>query len=395
MPRPSLAAIAALLALAACEGGGEQARGVRISTVAVYQGPEVRLVSGADLVVERRAPLLIGRPARVVVTVQAASGAEPRDVNVELTLGDDETGDELLLTQRAAVGAEAEAGVEVVFELDEAALRPASTFAAEVVEVDGFESALDLIDGVRQPDTGSWRLDVRAAPRFRVQLLPVALPGENLPALDDARLERWRATLHAWLPVSEVEMTVADEPLEAERDLSEEVQWALLLGDVAAWRERARLDDDVFVYGVVGYAPQLSGIAGIAATVAVEAPYWRVAAGILEPVDEAENVLVAHELGHALGRSHAPCGNPGGPDRNYPYENASIGVAGVDLRDGVLRAPELYVDFMSYCQPAFVSDYQFGALWSSLTWLESGAAARRTAPVDPAFVIDRLPGGAP
>ena len=103
-----------------------------------------------------------------------------------------------------------------------------------------------------------------------------------------------------------------------------------------------------------------------------------------------EASVVVHELGHALGRSHAPCGGPAGVDPGYPYENASIGVPGVDLRDGIRREPAQYFDFMSYCLPVFVSDYQFGALWSSLTWLEAGATARATT-ADPGFVVDRWP----
>ncbi len=388
--------VAAVLALVGCvEGSDDRAGGIRISGIALYQGPKVSLVSGAELVLERQAPLLAGRPARVIVTVQSVAGAEPREALVRLVLGDAGTVAETVFEQPVEIDEASEVGTEVAFELDEHDLRETSTLTAEVVEVDGFESALDPIDGVRQPDTGSWLLEVREAPRFRVHVVPVAQVGEDAPELDEERLERWRSTLHAWLPVREVELTVADEPLESDADLSSDQGWGLLLAELAAWRDDAGLDGDVFVFGEVGVTlPAAGGVAGIAATTAVESTYWRVAAGLRLPDEEQDSGLIVHELGHALGRPHAPCGLPAGTDPNYPYEGASIGVPGVDLRDGLVREPELYRDFMSYCAPQFVSDYQFGTLWTALHWVEAGGMARAPA-AEPHLVIDRWPGAAP
>ncbi len=386
--------VACAIASAGCvDDGGDLAGGVRITEVSFFQGPEVPLVRGGALVEERRAPILAGRPGRVVVTLQAADGAEERDVAVRLTIGDEASGDEVVLEEVIALGASATTGVEVGFAIEEGVLAPGSTFAAEVIEIDGFESALDVIDGARQPASGAWLLDVREAPRFRVVVVPVGLADVEARQPEAAQLERWRAALHAWLPVREVDLTVSDDVLETDLDLADPSGWGLLIDELAAWRAAAGLDADVFVYGILPLTPAPgSGIFGLASTIAVEVEYWRVAAGVLRPNDEEETTIVVHELGHLLGRSHAPCGNPGGPDHNYPYANASIGVPGVDLRDGGVRLPGQYFDFMSYCLPVFASDYQFGALWGSLTWLDdAGAAERWTVPPDPAVVLDRWP----
>lgn len=80
-------------------------------------------------------------------------------------------------------------------------------------------------------------------------------------------------------------------------------------------------------------------------------------------------VTMAHELGHACGLPHAPCGTPGDP--NYPaYEpydpaatpQASIGEYGLDISNGAIKSPLNFKDWMSYCGPKWISLYNYGQL---------------------------------
>jgi len=72
--------------------------------------------------------------------------------------------------------------------------------------------------------------------------------------------------------------------------------------------------------------------------------------------------VIAHEMGHNFGRSHAPCGNPSGVDPQYPYAAAGIGVWGMDLGLTQVRSPSAYKDLMSYCNPDWISDYNYMAI---------------------------------
>ncbi|VAW32251.1 hypothetical protein MNBD_CHLOROFLEXI01-3228 [hydrothermal vent metagenome] len=74
--------------------------------------------------------------------------------------------------------------------------------------------------------------------------------------------------------------------------------------------------------------------------------------------------MAGHELGHNFGRQHAPCNVSGDP--NYPYAGASIGQYGLDGIGGSLQllSPGGYVDMMSYCDPVWVSDYTYKALYN-------------------------------
>ena len=67
-----------------------------------------------------------------------------------------------------------------------------------------------------------------------------------------------------------------------------------------------------------------------------------------------------HELGHNQGRPHAPCGDVDGADMNYPHENAKIGAWGFNINNFQWYNPNTFVDYMSYCNPTWVSDYNWG-----------------------------------
>jgi hypothetical protein len=68
--------------------------------------------------------------------------------------------------------------------------------------------------------------------------------------------------------------------------------------------------------------------------------------------------VLAHELGHTFGQLHTPCGTPPGVDRAYPYSGGLIGVYGMDVGNGALKAPSL-PDIMGYCPNPWISDYTY------------------------------------
>lgn len=83
-----------------------------------------------------------------------------------------------------------------------------------------------------------------------------------------------------------------------------------------------------------------------------------------------DGMALAHELGHACGLRHAPCGAVGTGDKldaGYPtyepYPPASIGEWGLDVNDGRLSDPNLTRDFMSYCGAQWISVRNWLALF--------------------------------
>jgi len=85
-----------------------------------------------------------------------------------------------------------------------------------------------------------------------------------------------------------------------------------------------------------------------------------------------------HEVGHLQGRAHVDCPVPSdGVDPTYPYEDGVIMDWGFGIRDFGLRAPGLNYDYMSYCGPAWVSDWEWNATGErieELSAMKGGAA---------------------
>jgi hypothetical protein len=110
-----------------------------------------------------------------------------------------------------------------------------------------------------------------------------------------------------------------------------------------------------------------SGIAGIG-WVSDPGEVFREAIGLNLGANDDTGVLAAHEIGHNLGRRHAPCGGAGGVDPSYPYSGASIGQYATDIRSATnisFYTPSDHVDMMSYCSPEWISDYTYKGLYNN------------------------------
>lgn len=213
-----------------------------------------------------------------------------------------------------------------------------------------------------------------SGPQLRVVLVPIsyAADGSNrLPDTSASQLQILRDTFFGIYPTPTIDLQVHaavgwDYPVDAAGG-----GWDDLLNAMAQFRQDDGAAADEYYYGAFSPADSIytfcsSGcVAGLGFVAGPSDVDYRVAIGLGFPGDITAGAA-AHETGHLHGLLHAPCGNPDGVDPSYPYANASIGVWGYDLVSKSLRAPNDYVDLMSYCDPTWVSDYHFKALFERI-----------------------------
>lgn len=346
------------------------ATSLTIEEVAAYQ--TIRLdwmTKGVATTPGTTLPILRGKPALVRAFVRLVGTKKwiARTLQAELHL----TGDvEQTITDSRVIGAASTEGVLAStfdFTLDEKALGPATSFFLVVRDPAEKDPTLGQI---RIPKSGSILPETQqAVGPLRVVVVPVNYLADGVPKLPHTGPQDL-AVLHDYLfdmfPVSDVQVT-----LHAPMDFSTKMTadgggWGWLLNALMNLRANDAPSKDTYYLGAVTPAsswPDYCGngcVAGMAPGIASVTAIGQRAVASLAFGGEPWGSTSAHELGHAHGRDHAPCGNPAGVDQNFPYSGGASGVPGYRLSAGTLFTDS--VDIMSYCTPTWISDYNYGAL---------------------------------
>jgi len=224
------------------------------------------------------------------------------------------------------------------------------------------DARVDADDAVAESDetNNTVSLDpvVGQATLLPLTVVPVVQSGLEPRAL----LDPWFTTVWRHWPLSAISTRVrATYTFDGTLDAVDPSGWQALLDQIDALRTTDQSSDWYYGYARVDYT---SGLAGLG-LVGVPAAIGR---------DDSERALT-HELGHSFNLFHAPCGGAANPDPNYPYPDAQIGVWGWDLVFQRPVNPVTSFDIMSYCSPAWVSDYSYGIAQKFLEANAPGLAA--------------------
>lgn len=400
---PLSAVFAVVLALvggaAGCDGGEtflptvveRPAQSVRITEIRAYQTHEHRLFLAEGEEEPDNAvtasPLLADRRTLIRAMVAPVEGTMPREITGRLRFRSSSGGDDVVMESKAFIltpSSDGNLASSLTWILEAEDVTPALTlkiglFETRVEVLTAEEELVVDAPAARWPITGRSRLRPREAPPLRVRLVPLANPlpdsGEvgRIPEVTAELLERLREKVAERFPAGDIQLEVAT-PL-------------TLLEPVAAygagWQEAAAqladvysATDGVITFGLLAPTERRSdfcplncvqGVTQILETTPEGLPVFGRVALALTYDDETTAETFAHELGHTLGRHHAPCDvDDATVDPNYPHADGKIGSWGWNATTGALRPPSDR-DFMSYCSPTWVSPYQTAALFEALT----------------------------
>lgn len=350
---------------------------IAVTDIAAYQSVRVGLVENGQAVANPAAPLVARKDVLVRVFVEPLSGFQTRSIVAKLELSNSNGSFPVQEARFTVSRASTESNGNSTFNffVDGEVLDGTGSFRVSLYEDDGVASKGGDVSQASFPrggGLGAFREE--PARTLRIVLVPVQYNADGsgrLPDTSDAQVDRYREAFYAMFPASEVDITVRS-AIAYNRAVEAYGQgWDTLLNEMAYLRYQDRVDDDVYYYGIFNPASSVynycSGgcVLGLSNLVQdYRYAQGRVSIGLGYTGEESVNTMV-HEVGHAHGREHAPCGLGGQPsDRYYPNNTGKIDDWGFDHRSSDLRSPGTFVDIMSYCSPAWISVYNYDALYT-------------------------------
>jgi hypothetical protein len=331
------------------------ADGVTITDIDLYQAIRRPLVDGGQPA-SSDIPIVAGKPGMLRVFYATDAGYDGQPVTARLTVGEGAPVD----VQATLSGTSSHETLSSTINIDFPGgfLTAGASYKVEILQpaetVSGDNAAAAYPAG-----GGEAPMDVESgAVKLKILLVPVQNNG-SLPDTSPEQVDRYVRYFSEEYPVPEVEITVRSTPHVYNGNLGSSGAWSQLLDQITELRDTDGAPDDVYYYGI--HDADGNGLLGLGWVGGSSDVWSRAAIGVGWTGDTAPETAV-HEVGHNHGRDHSPCGVSGDP--SFPHPGASIGVWGYRPSDKELLDPDEYVDFMSYCHPAWISDYTYKAIFN-------------------------------
>ena len=236
-------------------------------------------------------------------------------------------------------------------------------------------------------------INVVSVPPLRIHFVPITLASHAnvTPDISSANVESYLKVIRQIHAPGGVVATI-EPPLTVQASFGVPPSggatgfWDTVLSDVDLLRLRSAAPMDIW-YGLVAMPPEftrsvtgglgyVSPTPGSASTVAQSS-----ASLAIGPFASQQYVQLstAHEIGHNMGRLHAPgCNAPAPLDGAYPDPSGAIQYTGFDVASwvngdarGALSVPASSYDIMTYCASKWISVHNYKAL---LEWRRQAAS---------------------
>ena len=373
----------------------QTARGVSIEELAAYQSVRVALMEDGELTTSH-VPLIAHKEALIRTYVSRDEHFEDRDITARLTLNPGtENAVAYFDTHRVAeTWDEAYLSTTFNFTVPAEQMTPGLSYVVDLLEPETESFTQEPLGLTQYPVEDSAILPmVEAGGPLTLYVLPIRYQQdgvERLPYTSTYQMENLAERLATMYPTPSVEIEVLD-PFDWDQTVSSNgLGWGALLNAVQSQRDAQNIPHEAYLYGMVNPDDTLADycrsgcMLGLSNLSERAGDAWaRSSIGIGFNHEQSIDTLV-HELGHAHGRWHSPCGNPSGVDPYYPHGGGGIGAWGYDASRGKIMNPSDFADFMSYCDPNWISDYTYIELleraqetFDSANWAQASNATTR------------------
>jgi hypothetical protein len=367
-------------------GDPKLASGITVNLISVYQTVAIPVVSQGEKVTSYNSPIIEGRSTTFTVHVSTDANWTAKSIITQLIIqnGTTETITEDTLTissnQNPLIPQEG-----FSFEVDSSLITTATSYGLRFID----ENKDEVSDGVSHE--GRYPQDDSRVPLgvqsdnggITLLLVPVIynIDGSGrLPDVSATQLDIIETLFENVYPVETINITLRDA-----------IEWpqpgyensSFDFGDMNSYLRELKESDnagqEVYYFALVRpdetFADFCSGTCTTGQSFKVTNPEsgsYRVGTGV-GFTGERWGWTVLHEMGHMHGRGHARCGTYLGLDWDFPYSNGEIGVWGYDQRPDphLLLDPNETVDFMSYCDNRWVSDYHYNLIFDRVITVNS------------------------
>jgi hypothetical protein len=358
--------------------------GMAIGDVAMYQGVKTLLVHDGEEVRHHAVDVVQRREAMVRVFLKTTSSFIPGMVQASLTLSG-RGGKTTLVAAQKIAGPSADGDLDSTLNFDVSAdlIDDKTSFAIQF-------SAPSACGSLRFPEEKQASMGARQVGKLKIKLVPIrfgADGSDRMPDVGPDQLARIRDRVQAMYPVEKVELSLR-EPVRTSIAVSSAPEtWDHLLDSMRDLRAADKPDDDVYYFGLIAPADSLLAYCpdqcylGLSFRTDKAASKYQAGVGVGFSGEVAATTL-AHELGHMVGRKHAPCHVSTFIDPQYPQPEGKTGTWGWDLTNHKLYAPDS-TDLMGYCSPSWISDYTYRAILDRVIEVDGsgkGASAQSLSP---------------